>query len=175
MELFHFFTLDIILLIFLLGFAAWGFGNGFIRAVGGIVGIIIAAFVAGHFYLPLADLVGRVFGPFQGVARIASFALLFLLVGRLFGFVVLIAERAFDFLAFLPFLKSINHLAGALFCLILGVLVLGTLLYIAGKYSIWTGFNDAVIASQLAQYLLSASSILRPLFPEALRQLQSYF
>ncbi|MFA5954600.1 MAG: CvpA family protein [Patescibacteria group bacterium] len=175
MEVFHFFTLDIILSILLFGFAVWGFSNGFIRAIGGIIGIIIAAFVAGQFYLWLANIVGPIFGPFQAVARIASFAFLFLLIGRLFGFVVLLVERAFDFLAFLPFLKSINRLAGALFGLILGVLVLGTLLYIAGKYSLWTSFNDAVIQSQLAQYLLVASSILRPLFPESVRQLQSYF
>ncbi|MFA7286263.1 MAG: CvpA family protein [Patescibacteria group bacterium] len=172
---FDFLTFDFVLLIVLLGFVGWGFGHGLIRAVGGIIGIIIAAFLASHYYLWLADIIDGLFGSFQGLARIVSFTLIFLVVGRLFGYVVLLIERAFDILAFLPFLKSINRLAGALFGFIFGVLVLGTLLYVIGKYSQWTTLNDAAATSQLAQYVLSSSAILRPLFPDALRQLQSYF
>lgn len=172
---FDFLTLDFVLLIVILGFIGWGFGHGLIRAVGGIIGIVIAAFVASHYYLWLSDIIDGLFGSFLGLARIVSFAFIFLLVGRLFGYVVLLIERAFDILAFLPFLKSINRLAGALFGFILGVLVLGTLLYVIGKYSQWTWLNDAVTSSQLAQYVLSSSAVLRPLFPDAFRQLQSYF
>jgi len=175
MQIFEFLTFDVVLFILLLGFVAWGFANGLIKAVGGIIGIIVAVFVAGHFYLFLTGLIGRFFGPFQNAATILSFIFLFLLAGRLFGYVVLLVEKAFNIIAFIPFLKSINRLAGAFFGLILGALVLGTILYVIGKYSQWESFNNAVVASELAKYILFVSDIVRPLFPEAVRQLRSYF
>lgn len=168
-------TLDIILLIGLIGFTSWGFARGFIQALGGIIGITIGAAIASRYYLRVASLVGSLFGPYEGLAAVVSFAFLFLLVGRLFGLVVHLFQAAFDILAIIPFLKSINRLAGVVFGFLLGALLLGTLLYVAGKYSQWTSFNDAVARSELAQFLLGVSRVLTPLFPEALRQLRSYF
>lgn len=168
-------VMDTILLILLIGFIAWGFGNGFIRALGGIIGIILAAAVASHYYLFVVSLVGRIFGPYQGLANISAFALIFLIVGRLFGILVHLFEMAFDVLAIVPFLKSINRVLGALFGLVLGALFLGTLLFIAGKYSQWIAFNDSVVRSDLAQYLLASARPLQYLYPQALLQLRSYF
>lgn len=168
-------TLDTVLIIILIGFAAWGFANGFIRAVGGIIGIIIGAFIAARYYVVLSTIIQPFFGPYGGLAAIVAFAAIFLLVGRLFGIVVLLFEKAFDILAIIPFLKSINRLAGALFGFLLGVLLVGTLLFVAGKYSQWTSFNDAVAGSQLAQALLNGAKVLTPFFPQQLIDLRSYF
>lgn len=168
-------TLDTVLLILLIGCTAWGFANGFIRAVGGIIGIIIGAVVASRYYVALAALVQPLFGPYGGLAAIVSFAFIFLLVGRLFGIVVYLFEKAFDILAIIPFLKSINRLAGALFGFLLGMLVVGTLLFVSGKYSEWATFNDAVAKSQLAQALLDGARVLTPFFPDQLIELRSYF
>jgi uncharacterized membrane protein required for colicin V production len=168
-------TLDAILLIVLIGFTAWGFMNGLIRTVGGIIGIVVAAALSSRYYLWLASLVSPLFGRFEALAPIVSFALLFLLAGRLFGFLVLLFEKAFDVVAFIPFLKSTNRLLGAVFGLLLGLLVVGTILFVAGRYSPWLVFNEAVAHSPLAQLALTVSRVLVPLFPLALRQLQSYF
>lgn len=168
-------TLDTILLIIIIGFTAWGFANGLIRAVGGIIGIILGAIIASRYYVPLGEIIRPFFGDYGGLAFIVSFVFLFLLVGRLFGIVVYFFEKAFDVLAIIPFLKSINRLAGAIFGFLLGCLIVGTILFVAGKYSQWTAFNDAVFSSQLAQFVLSISRVLTPLFPEAVRQLRSYF
>ena len=164
-----------VLLIILIGFTAWGFANGLIRAVGGIIGIILGAIIASRYYVVLADIVKPFFGVYEGLALVVSFAFLFLLVGRLFGIVVYFFEKAFDVLAIIPFLKSINRLAGAIFGFLLGCLIVGTILFVAGKYSQWTAFNDAIFNSQLAQFVLNTSRIITPLFPEAVRQLRSYF
>lgn len=168
-------TLDTILLIVFIGFAAWGFMNGLIRSLGGIIGIVIAAAVASRYYLFLGAIIQPLFGPYAALATIVAFVFLFLLVGRLFGIVVLLFEKAFDVLAIIPFLKSINRLAGAIFGLLLGALIVGTILYVAGRYSHWTYFNDAVTNSNLAPYALGVARVLTPFFPEALKQLQSFF
>lgn len=168
-------TLDTILLIILIGFTAWGFANGLIRAVGGIIGIILGAIIASRYYIQLADIIRPFFGDYGGFAFVVAFVFLFLLVGRLFGIVVYFFEKAFDVLAIIPFLKSINRLAGAIFGFLLGCLLIGTILFVAGKYSQWTAFNDAVLSSKLAQFVLTTSRIVTPLFPEAVKQLRSYF
>ena len=166
---------DTVLIILLIGFAAWGFSNGLIRAVGGIIGIIIAASVASRNYLWLTDIIQPYFGSYAALAPMLAFALLFLIVGRLFGLVVWLFEKAFNVLAIIPFLKSINRIFGTIFGVVLGVLVIGTLLYVIGKYSVWTPFNDAIAKSQGAQYLLAVSGPLRLLFPQTLLELRSYF
>jgi uncharacterized membrane protein required for colicin V production len=168
-------TTDIILLIILLVFAAWGFMKGLIKALGGIVGIIIAASVASRYYIWLTSVIRPLFGWYDGLAAVTAFAIIFLLIGRLFGFVTMLFEKAFDVLTIIPFLKSINRLLGALFGVLLGVFFLGTLLYIAGKYSEWTAFNDSVSHSQIAQYLIAASKPARLFFPDYVVQLRSYF
>ncbi|KKU48402.1 hypothetical protein A3H10_03210 [Candidatus Uhrbacteria bacterium RIFCSPLOWO2_12_FULL_46_10] len=168
-------TLDTILLIIIIGFTAWGFANGLIRALGGIIGIILGAIIASRYYLPLSEIIRPFFGAYEGLAALVAFVFLFLLIGRLFGVVVYFFEKAFDVLAIIPFLKSINRLAGAIFGFLLGCLIVGTILFVAGKYSQWTAFNDAVFNSQLAQFVLNTSRVVTPLFPEAVRQLRSYF
>lgn len=168
-------ALDTILLIALIGFAAWGFINGLIKAVGGIIGIIIGAALASRYYLQFAQFIGFIFGPYTNLAAIVSFAFIFLLVGRLFGIIVHLFEQAFDVLAFVPFLKSINRLAGSIFGFLLGVLILGTLLFVTGKYSEWTALNDAVNKSQLAQAILNGTTVVTPFLPENFLELRSYF
>ena len=168
-------TLDIVILIILLVFAGWGLMNGLIKAVGGIVGIVIAGAVASRYYLLISAYIAPFFGSYSALAPILAFSVLFLLIGRIFGFLVYLFEKAFDILAFIPFLKTINRLAGALFGLVLAMFIIGPILYVAGKYSPWVGFNNAVAASTLAQIALAISNIMTPLFPEALRQLRSFF
>ncbi len=168
-------ALDVTLIFMLVAFAAWGFANGFIKAVGAIIGLVVGAAVASRFYLPLASLAAPLFGPYQNIGALASYAFIFLIVARLFGIVVMLFEKMFDLLAVLPFLKSINRLIGTVFGVVFGVIFLGTMLYIIGKYSPWTTFNDMVVHSQVAQYLITSTSPVRLLYPQELLALRSYF
>lgn len=168
-------TLDIVLTLFLAVFVGWGFGNGLIRAIGGILAIIVGAAAASRFYPLVGDLIAGFFGRFRPLADITAFTILFLLFGRLFGIVVSLFEKAFDILAILPFLKTVNRVLGAVFGFFLGVLFVGAILYITSKYSIWTEFNDAVTGSQVAQLVISWSWPIRYFFPAEVLQLRSYF
>lgn len=164
---------DIVLALLLIGFVFWGFKNGLIRAFGGLIGIFVAIFVAGRFYLMLASWIALFFGTYQGLAVFVSFALIFLLVGKLFGLVVLLFERAFDILAFLPFLKGINYLLGGIFGFVIGTIMMGTLLYVAGQYIQWQQFIDILSQSSIAQFLLRVANYVAPLLPDALIKLRS--
>ncbi len=168
--------IDAILLILLIGFVAWGFANGFIRALGGIIGIIVAGALASRYYLILASFITPYVGGNVSVAALISFSVLFLLIGRLFGLVVWLFQKAFDIIAFIPFLKSINRVIGALFGLILGILLTGTILYVASKYSaIWPPFNAMVSHSFVSQFVLKYSKLVQVFFPQDLLGLKSYF
>lgn len=168
-------TLDAILAIALLIFAIWGFVNGFIRALGGLIAIGIGIVVASRGYLALAEFITPWLGGRAGLASIVAFAVIFLIVAKLIGLLVALVEQAFEVVAIIPFLKTINRLLGLIFGFALGVLVVGTVLFVLSKHSPWETLNAAMIESWVAQWILMTSSFIQPFFPETVRRIQSFF
>ena len=54
-----------------------------------------------------------------------------------------------------------------------GVLVVGVVLLFATKITIFSGFSEAINASNLAEPLLFIAKIFLPLFPAALKEAQN--
>ncbi len=163
---------DLILVIILGGFILFGLWFGLIHTLGALVGITAGAWIAGHYYLVLSDWLGRFFGS-GNVLKTISFIVIFILANRLIGLIFYVIDRIFNFVAIIPFLKTINRLAGATLGLIEGVLVIGTSLYVASRYPLGDWFNQGLARSDLAHWLVRAAKIITPLLPEVIRQLKS--
>lgn len=165
---------DAILLVIFSGFIFYGFFFGLIRTIGAIAGVIAGAFLAGLFYIDAFELVRDLFFGFDNMGKVISFIIIFTIVNRLVGFGFVLLDKAFNIISIIPFLKSINRLAGAAFGFILGGLVLGLALYVVSRYSfIENWFGSVLVNSKLAPFLLQFADILTPLLPEIMRTLQA--
>lgn len=165
---------DAILLVFISGFVFYGFFFGLVRTIGSIAGVVIGAFLASHFYLEVFSLVESWFLGFDNLGRVAVFLVLFGLINKVISLAFVLLDKTFNIISIIPFLKTINRLAGAVLGFLLGCLVLGLVLYISSRYAIvghW--FAYLLVNSKLAPFFLKFSALLTPLFPEILKKLQS--
>ncbi len=164
---------DIVLLVILAGFILSGFWFGIIHMVGSLVGLLVGAWTAGHYYEALAQWGAPWIGGNLNLARIIAFFVIFVIVNRLFGIIVFIAEKLFKIIAIIPFMKTFNRLLGALFGLIEGTLTLGLVVYFATKFQVSGQFEILLIGSQIANALSVVGLLLSPLLPKALQALRS--
>ncbi|MFZ2310861.1 MAG: CvpA family protein [Patescibacteria group bacterium] len=165
---------DIGLLVVLVGFIGNGLAKGLIRLLGQMVGLIIGAFVASHFYLTFYKWGESMVNFSEGTEKFLSFTILFILVTSLVGVVFVAIEKVFDLISIIPFTKLINKLLGGALGLVQGSLALGLLLYVAARYT-WIGtlLGDNLANSHVAPWLVKVANIIVPVLPEALRALQS--
>jgi len=164
---------DIVLLVVLASFILSGFWFGIIHMVGSLVGVLVGAWAAGHYYETLTPWISPWVGGNLNLARIIGFFILFVIVNRLFGVIVFIAEKIFKVIAVIPFLKTFNRLLGAAFGLIEGTLVLGLAVYFASRFPFTAAFEMSMRTSELAKALYNVGLILAPLLPQAVRAIQS--
>lgn len=136
--------LDLIILIVLLAGLIVGLKRGLIVQLMHIVSFVVALIIAYIYYKPLAE--KFVFWvPYPGVTdtgslgvvidsldldrtfyRVIAFAVIFFVV----KFTLQIVASIFDFIAYLPVLKSLNRILGALFGVIEYYLLLFIVLYV---------------------------------------------
>ena len=165
---------DIILLLILAGFVFYGLFFGLIKTLGSLAGVVVGAWAASHFYLQVFEWAKDLSFGYENLGKIVAFIIIFTVVNRLTNLIFSILDKAFDFLTIIPFLKTINRLAGAVLGLVEGALVLGLILYMAVRYTpLGTWFGRILVDSQIAPRLLSFTEILTPFFPEILEKLQS--
>lgn len=165
---------DSILLLALAGFIFYGLFFGLIRTLGSLAGVILGAWAASHWYLEFYNWVQSLAFGHENLGKVFSFIILFVLANRLIGFIFILLDKAFHLISIIPFLKTVNRLAGALFGLIEGGLVLGLLLYVVARYTIVTNWlGQAMTDSRLAPFLLKFTNVITPLLPDFLKQLES--
>lgn len=163
---------DIILLIILGGFVLFGFWFGVIHTLGALLGTVAGAYIAGHNFSSVASFIQGHIGGSLPVWKVVAFLIIFTVIDRLVGFVFYIIEKIFHIFTVIPFLKTINRLAGAILGLVEGVLVIGLTLHIAGVVPLAGWFAGRVLEpSSVARYMLGVARVLLPFLPEALRVL----
>jgi len=166
--------LDTILLVILAGFVFYGLFFGLIRTIGSLAGVVVGAWLASRFYLQVFDWAQDLFFGYNNLGKVLTFIILFTIINRLVGFIFSLLDKTFNIISIIPFLKTINRLAGAVLGFLLGGLVLGLILYVAARYSfIDSLFGNWLADSQLAPFLVRFAKILTPLLPEMLKKLQS--
>ncbi|MDA3840027.1 MAG: CvpA family protein [Patescibacteria group bacterium] len=165
---------DTILLISWAGFVFYGLFFGFIRMIGNFIGMIVGIFLASRFYVDFYESFDFLFGSYEGLGKIASFIILYGLISKLVSFGFAVAEKIFNLLTIIPFLKSFNKLGGAILGFFLGGVILGLVLYLGSKYFIIDSLLGAsLVNSQITPILLFFAKLVEPLLPEALKVMKS--
>jgi len=165
---------DSILAIILLGFAFRGFSTGLIRMIGSLLGTVIGAFVASHFYLVFFESIRGWFNGLDNLGRVVSFIVLFIVISNVVVFIFKIIDKTYDFLSIIPFLGAINRVGGAILGVLVGGLVIGLLLFVFAKYVvIGTALSGWLMSSEIAPTLIYMAKILMPLLSFSLKNLKS--
>ena len=161
--------LDVILLIIVSGFIFYGLFFGLIRTLGSLVGMVVGIWLTTIFYLTVFDWVKNLFFGHDFSGKIITFIVLFTLINRLIGFIFVILDRTFDLISIIPFLKTINRLAGAFLGFIEGGFVLGfVLLYISN-----TSFSGWLANSKVAPFLIDYAKAIIPMLPGVLGRIKN--
>lgn len=160
--------IDVVFLLILFGFVLFGFWFGLIHTLGSLLGTVLGSYLASRWYDGAAVWAQGHFAGSLNVWRVITFIVLFILINRLIGLLFYILEKTIGVVARLPFLKSIDRLAGALLGLLEGAVVIGGLVFMSSRFP----FNleeKFFAASALKGYFLSMFNILLPLVPQVLK------
>jgi len=139
--------------------------------LGGLVGVIVASVLASRWYDFLANKLLFIFAGHLNIARVVCFLLLFIIIWRLVGLLFNLINKIFNLFSFIPFLKTINRLAGGVFGFLEGALVLGLVLFFLTQFPI-TWLTSLINNSTIAQFLIKIAKILWPLLPLGLKKMQ---
>jgi uncharacterized membrane protein required for colicin V production len=165
--------IDVILIVILSGFIFYGLFNGIIRMFGAFVGLIVGAIFASRFYLLVADMIEPMFFGYNNIGKVLTFIILFSLISKLTGMGFFLIEKAFNLISIIPFLKTINRLAGATMGFFVGGMTIGLVLYVISRYTLLdTLFGIWLNDSSLAPIFLKMSNLLLPLLPTVLKGLK---
>lgn len=167
-------TFDITLLVILGIFAVNGLFKGIIKIVGHVIGLLVGAYAASHFYLILYEWAKNLAAGHENAGKVVAFIIIFVVVARLVYWLFILIEKLFKFIAVIPGSRYVNNLLGAALGFLEGSLFLGLILYIISRYAlIGNFFGDQLTTSQVAPFLLKIVKIVLPLLPEALKALQA--
>lgn len=165
---------DIVLIIFLIVCALRGLSSGLIKSVGAFLGIIGGTFIASHFYLVFYPLIQKFFGGYDNIGKIVCFIGVFIISSWLIHILFMLIDKTYNLLAIIPFMKSLNRLAGGILGLLVGSIILGLLIYVTAKYApAGTMVGNWLLTSKVAPWLLMIAQILMPLLSVSLKNIQS--
>ena len=142
---------NIIVVLLLIGFVGAGMKDGFIQTLGRLVGAVIG-FIAARLWFVSVSAIIAPFMP-SGWARLVAFIVIFIVITRLVGFAFKLVDGMYKILSFLPFLKSINSLLGALLGLLEGFILLGGAIYLIVTFKLVPSLTALLTASSVAMWV----------------------
>ena len=165
-------TLDLILVVLLFLSFLNGFWRGLIKSLGAFVGLIAGVFVAGVFYVDLVIWFSKYLSWPEKVLNVIAYIAILAVTAKVVDIIFRLLDKTFKFFAIIPFLKTINRLAGGAFGLLQGAVFTGLTLFVYSKYAFWPLFDDQIIESQIAPALIFIVNFLLLLLPENLKDLE---
>lgn len=162
--------LDVVLLIVLTGFVAFGYALGFIHTLGAVVGVVFGTWTAGMFYKVVGGWLTPLVLGNENLAFTVAFILIFILANRLIGVVFWLADKVYHFLSFIPFTKTINRLLGAALGFAEGLFALSLFLYVAARFPFAPWFAQQFEISPVSHFILRLADWFTWLLPDVLRQ-----
>jgi len=127
---------NLVLILILLAFVGLGLKDGFIVALGRIVGAIIGFVAARTLHAPFSIILSWLLP--NNWAKTIMFLIIFVLVDRLMGWIFSALDKTYHFLAKLPFMKSANHIIGAFVGLLEGFVIIGGLMWIIKTFNLFS-------------------------------------
>ncbi len=158
--------LDIVVLVIMIISILVGLKIGLIKALLSLAGSIVGVILAGHYYVPLSELLS--FIPQTSLAKIVAFAIIFIVVMVVASVLAVLLKWAVSAMM----LGWVNHLGGAIFGLVMGAIFCGALL------AIWVRFSSdttTISESTLAAILLDRFPLVLALLPDEFDVIRSFF
>lgn len=159
---------DFIILLVLVSFAAYGFALGLVHVVGGLVGIVLGAWLGNLFYLQLGQTIAPYLLGHEKASSAIAFFVIFLLVNRLTAIAFSLLNRIINLLSFIPLLKSLNRIAGGLFGLLEGALLLGVAIRFSQQFWAPLWAQGWIAQSQFAGFLVALVGLFEAILPAVL-------
>ena len=157
--------LDIVIIVIIVISAFIGLKVGLIKAVLSLAGLIIGVILARFYYVPLSEQL--TFISQVTLAKVAAFAIIMI------GVMIIVAVLAMvlKWIASVIMLGWVNRIGGAIFGLVLGAILCGTIL------ALWVNFFGAgeVIANSSLAALLSQFPLVLGLMPAEFDSIRSFF
>jgi len=125
-------TTDIVLLVFLLWGACWGFYKGLISQLSSLVGIFIAFYVSVKYYTPFANLINNHIDSKMSRMYISIVAFVILFIGMML--LIFFLSKQLEKLTKALHIGSLNHVAGGLFGLIKWAFIVSFVLFLLNKF-----------------------------------------
>ena len=163
-------TLDYILLGIIAIIALLGFKKGFLESLGSIFGIIIAAIVASRFFPDVAAWFGG-----SNFSNVIAFIIIFGLAIKIVSLLFWALGKIFQVITVLPFISSFDKLLGLILGFVEGIFILAIISHFLLKYPLNDWLMWQMSISVVAKVLLTIGTVFVPLFPEALKSIQSMF
>jgi len=139
-------VVDIAILVILGAFLLKGLLRGLLKEACSLLGLLAGAFLAFRFHAPLAEALSESFAfPLQ-ICVIVSFLVLFLVAVLVFAVLGYLLSRVVKLL----FLGGFNRVAGGLFGLVQGGVLLALVLFGLSTAKLPTSFDRAFRGAQLA-------------------------
>lgn len=160
--------IDYILLGLILIIALLGFKKGFLESLGSIIGLVVAAIIASRFYPVVADWFGG-----TNFSNVIAFILIFSLAIKIVSLLFWVMGKIFQVVTVLPFVSSFNRMLGLILGFVEGVFVLAVILHFLVIYPLNDWLLWQMSISTVTKVLLTIGNVFLPLFPEALKQVQS--
>jgi len=164
---------DIIFLIIIGGFGIYGFWSGFVRAFGSLIGTFLGVYLAGRYYLDLANWLTSFTGWQLNTSKVLMFIIAFFVISSALGVLFWFVDRIFKIVSIIPFVKTFNRLFGLGLGLIEGILSVGLFVYFVERIPLSEKIMTGLVHSMLAPILSDIASIFIPLLPQALQLLHS--
>ena len=166
---------DLILILIAMIFAVTGFVTGLIQSIGKIIGLILGVWFAGIYFKDFGMWIDQYVPGDERVAKVVGFIVLFVMVSQVVGLIFYLLEKIFHIASIIPFMKTINRLAGAIFGLIEGVLVLSLVVYLIDRFFEDGWVYEAMQNSKIALWLLVIAKVFVPLLPEILKKVKENY
>lgn len=161
---------DLVILLALTFFAAFGFATGFIQVLGGFVGAILGAWLAAKIHAPIARWLDPYIPGDYIAAAVVAFVIIFGISNRLVGLLFFMAGKVLHLLTIIPFAKTINRVLGAILGLLEGIVVIGVIVYLISHLPAIPGLTEKLNQSVLAPFLNICVGWLLPILPKLLQQ-----
>lgn len=157
--------LDIVIIVGIAITTFVGLKIGLIKTVLSLAGLIVGVVLARIFYIPLSEQL--TFIPQAALAKVAAFALIMLGVMIIAGVLAMVLK----WITSVMMLGWVNRIGGAVFGLMLGLILCGALLALWVKFF---GAGETITNSSLAP-ILSQFSLVLGLMPAEFDSIRSFF
>ena len=157
--------LDIVIIIGIAITTFVGLKIGLIKAVLSLVGLIVGVVLARLYYIPLSEQLS--FIPQAALAKIAAFAIIMIGVMIIAGVLAMVLK----WITSVIMLGWVNRIGGAVFGLVLGLILYGVLL------ALWVNFFGAgeIITNSSLAAILSQFPLVLGLMPAEFDSIRSFF